>query len=298
MAGLAGKRTPALIALAVTTLAWAGIYIVGAVLVDSIDPISLTLLRWAPAAVVLLILGQLIERPDWRRVARHWWKLLLLGALGMIGFSTLLLEGLRHTTPVSGSLIGSAGPVLIAVLSALVLRSRLGWRMIAGLAISIVGVALVVTKGSLETILSVGVNLGDLLIVLATLCWAVYTVLGRILGGIPVITSTAVQALFATILLAIVVSFTGLQLPQDAASWVGAAYISLVGSALGFFLWNWSLRTVAPPVAGLTMNLIPLWTVLLAVALGETLHLWEAIGGLVIVAGVLLGTLPARRRVT
>jgi len=288
-------RGRAIAAVVGTTLAWAGIYIVADLIVDSIDPISMSLLRWGPAAIVLLVLAQLVERPDWRAVLREWPKLLLLGCLGMAGFSTLLLEGLRHTTAVSSSIIGAAGPVLIAVLAAIFLRQRLGWRMVVGLVLSVFGVLLVVTQGSFSTLLEIGINVGDIWIILATLCWTAYALLGRLQAGIPVITSTAVQAALGSIVLGVIVSFTGLQLPKDALSWTGIAYLALIGSALALGLWTYGLRTLTPAAAGILLNLTPLFTVALALILGDAVGVWEALGGVVILAGVVLGTLPARR---
>lgn len=291
-------RGSALALVVAATVLWAGIYVVGDLVVDTVDPISLTLWRWGLAAIALLIVAQIVERPDWRAALRHWPRLLLLGCLGMAGFSVLLLEGLRHTTPVSGSLIGASGPILIAVLAALVLRNRIRWRLALGLAISIVGAALVVTKGDFAAVLATGVNIGDLLIVLAYLCWATYVVLGRIVTDVPVITSTALQAVGAAIALGIVTCFTGLQLPQDPLGWVGVAYLALLGSALGFALWAFGLRTLAPATGGLLMNLMPLWTVLMTLAIGGGIDGWEVAGGLVIIGGVLLGTVPGRRPAT
>jgi len=290
-----GSRTLAIAALAGTTLSWAGIYIVGDGVVETIDPISLTFLRWGPAAILLLIIAQLVERPDWRAVFRQWPKLLLLGCLGMVGFSILMLEGLRQTSPVNSALIGASGPVLIAVAAALLLRQRIGWRMIVGLAISLVGVVLVVTQGSWETLLTVGVNPGDLWVILATICWAIYTIVGRIQAGIPVITSAAVQALLATIVLGVIVSFTGLKLPEDTATWVGVGYIAFIGSALAMYFWTFALRTLQPAVAGILLNLNPFFTVCLTLIIGGTVGGWEIFGGLVIIGGVLLGTVPGRR---
>lgn len=290
----AGSRALAVAALAGTTLSWAGIYVVGDLVVETIDPISLTFLRWGPAAVLLLVIAQLVERPDWRTVLRQWPKLLLLGCLGMVAFSILMLEGLRHTTPVNSALIGASGPILIAVAAALLLRQRIGWRMVLGLAVSLVGVVLVVTQGSLETLLTVGVNEGDLWIVLATICWAAYTIAGRIQTGIPVITSAAVQAALATIVLGVIVCFTGLKMPTDTATWMGVGYIAFIGSALAMYFWTFAMRTLQPAVAGILLNLNPFFTVCLTLALGGAVGGWEILGGLVIIAGVLLGTLRRR----
>lgn len=259
------------------------------------DPVSLTFWRWAGAALALLVVAQVTERPDWRAVLRRWPRLLLLGMLGMAGFSVLLLEGLRFTTPVNGSLIGAAGPILIAVLAALVLRNRIGWRLAVGLGISVVGVAIVVTEGDLERVLRVGINVGDLWIVLAYVCWASYVVLGRLVADLPILTSTALQASFAALVLGLTTAVTGLQWPSGPLGWLGVVYLALLGSALGFTLWAVGLRTLAPATGGLLMNLMPLWTVLMSLAVGAGIGGWEIFGGLVIVGGVLLGTMPRRR---
>jgi len=274
---------------------WAGIYLVGDAIVGEVDPVSLTFWRWSGAALALLIVAQITERPDWRAVLRRWPRLLLLGMLGMAGFSVLLLEGLRFTTPVNGSLIGAAGPILIAVLAALVLRNRIGWRLAVGLGISVVGVAIVVTEGDLERVLRVGINVGDLWIVLAYVCWASYVVLGRLVADLPVLTSTALQASFAALVLGLTTTVTGLQWPSGPLGWLGIGYLALLGSALGFTLWAVGLRTLAPATGGLLMNLMPLWTVLMSLAVGASIGGWEVFGGLVIVGGVLLGTMPRRR---
>ena len=105
----------AIAALIAATLFWAGNYVVGEIAVASIDPLSLSFLRWVIAAPVLLVVAAVLERPDWRAVLRALPRLAILGSLGMIGFVLPLYIALQTTTAVSASIIGAICPVLIAV---------------------------------------------------------------------------------------------------------------------------------------------------------------------------------------
>lgn len=287
----ARARAGAITALIAANLFWAGNYVVGATAVREMDPIALTFLRWVIAAPILLALAAIVERPDWRAVARALPRLALLGALGMIGFVAPLYESLRHTTPVSASLISSVSPVLIAITAAALLRERIGARMLAGLAVGLVGVVLVVSKGSVDAVLALDLNVGDAWVLLAVAAWTIYTVLGRRpLPGVPPVTSTAVQATLAALMLAPVVAVTGFTLPQTGGGVAALAYIVLGPSVGSYLLWNIALRRVTAGTAAITLNLLPVFTVAIALALGTTATPAELIGGAIVLAGVLLAT--------
>lgn len=292
----AGGRLAATSALTATTLFWALHYVIGALAVQSLDPFSLAFLRWALAAVLLLAIAQLAERPDWRLVLPRIPRLALLGTLGMLGFALFLYLGLRSTTPVSASLVGSVGPVLIAVAAALLLRERPGWRRWLGLAVALAGVLLVISRGSVEAVIGLRFDGGDLWIVAGTVCFAAYTVLSRRPDGVPPLTSTAVQASASAVILGVVVAFTGLRLPEDGPTWGALAFIVVFPSVGSYILWNFGLRRLPAAAAGIFLNLIAVFTVLIEVVIGGAVTLAEAIGGLVVLAGVLLATLPGRQR--
>ena len=296
-AGGGTGRTGAILALVFASLFWAGNYTVGETAVKTVDPLSLGFIRWAPAAIVLVILAQLIERPRWRTVLRKLPWLALLGVLGMVGFGVGLYEGLQYTTAVSASLIGSAAPVLITVAAAIALRERPGWRAWLGLAVATAGVVLVISRGSLDALLALRFNVGDLWVIAATVSWTAYTVLSRRRIGLTPLTSTAVQAVVATVVIGLIVAFTGLHLPGDAATWGSVAFIVLFPSVGSYLLWNTALRRVPAAVAGISLNLIPVFTVLIALAIGHPVSLAQWIGGAVVLTGVLLVTLPRRRDV-
>ncbi len=287
--GAAGALTGA-------ALFWAANYVVAGLVIGALDPYSLAFLRWGFAAIILLVLAQLLERPDWRLVLRRLPRLVLLSSLGMVSFALFLYIGLQTTTPVSASLVSSMGPVLIAITATIVLRERPGPRQWGGLALALVGVLLVISRGSLETILGRGLAVGDLWVVVATIAWTAYTVLSRRPIGLPPLTSTAVQAGAAAVILGVIVAFTGLALPADAATWGGLAVIVVLSSALAYLCWNLGLIRVPAAVAGIFLNLIPVFTVVMELLIGSVVTWAEWFGGALVLGGVLLATLQLQRR--
>jgi len=287
----------ATIALVLATLMWAGNYVVGSIAVQTMSPVELTWLRWLLACIPLLILAQVVEKPDWRQVLRHWPRLLLLAALGVGGYNLLLYTALQYTTPQSASLINAANPAVMVVLAALLLRERIGWRGIAGLVLGLLGVLLIITNGALASVFTRSPNAGDVLMVAAIVVWSLYTIAGR---GLPVppITATAVQGTFVAVLLAPLALMGGASWPADASIGWAVIFIAIFPSIGSYVLWNSALKSIPPGRAGLFLNLITVFTVIITVILGAQLTTPQLVGGVIVFAGVALSTLrPARATV-
>ena len=283
----------AIAALIAATLFWAGNYVVGEIAVASIDPLSLSFLRWVIAAPVLLVVAAVLERPDWRAVLRALPRLAILGSLGMIGFVLPLYIALQTTTAVSASIIGAICPVLIAVTAAMMLRERLSPRIVIGLALGLAGVVLVVSKGSIEAVLALDFNVGDLWVLLALVCWTAYTVYGRRFSEIPPVTSVGVQAAAVSVILLPFTLIGGLHVPSGSGEWGSVLFIALFPSIGSYLLWNVALRRMPAGSVGIWLNLIPVFVVLIAVVLGGVFTPGDIIGGVLVLAGVLLGTIAA-----
>ena len=288
------KATLALVAAA---LLWAGNYVVGGAAVHAMDPIALTWFRWLLAALPLLLLAQLIERPRWRAVLAEWPRLLLLAVLGVAGYTLFLYSALEFTTPLSASLINAANPAVMVLLAALLLRERIGVAAAAGLVLGLVGVLLVLTDGRIASILSTTPNEGDLLMVGAIVVWSLYTIAGRSLAA-PPIAATGVQAAMTAVLLAPVALLTGAHWPAQASTVEALLFIALLPSVGAYALWNLAAKHVPAGRAGLSLNLITVFTVIISVALGARLTMPEIAGGLLVFAGVALGSLQPRRQRT
>ncbi|TDW30313.1 DMT family transporter [Cryobacterium psychrophilum] len=280
----------ATIALVLATLMWAGNYVVGSIAVQTMAPVELTWIRWLLACVPLLALAHVVEKPNWRKVLRHWPRLLLLAGLGVGGYNMLLYTALQYTTPQSASLINAANPAVMVVLAALLLRERIGWRGIAGLILGLCGVVLIITNGALASVFTRSTNAGDLLMVGAVVVWSLYTIVGR---GLPVppITATAVQGTLVAVLLAPVALLSGASWPADARIGWAVIFIAIFPSIGSYVLWNSALKSIPPGRAGLFLNLITVFTVIIAVILGAQLTAPQLIGGVIVFAGVALSTL-------
>ncbi len=279
--------------LALANLFWAGNYVFGEFVTREISPVSLTFFRWAFAFVPLIGLAWLVERPDWRAAAREWKLHLVQSLLGLTGYTLLLYAGLGLSGAITASVISAINPATIALAAAILLHERLRPMQAVGIGVAFVGVTIVLTGGDIRQLLSQGFGAGDLLIVGSVLAWTMYSLLARRLGT-PPITATAVQATFAVVTMLPLIAVTGVSLPSSTEGMLGLAYIVVFPSMAGYALWNIGAAGVGPSRAGIFLNLLPVFTVLIALGFGSALELPVVIGGVLVLAGVYL-TLHQRR---
>jgi drug/metabolite transporter (DMT)-like permease len=279
--------------LALANLFWAGNYVFGEMVTREISPISLTFFRWLFAFLPLLAIAWLIEHPDWRIALREWNLHLLQSLLGLTGYTLLLYAALGLTGAVNAAVISDISPATIALGAAIFLHERLNRVQVLGIAVAFVGVTVVLTGGDLALLARQGFGVGDLLVIGSVLAWTVYSLISRRLRT-PPITATAVQAVFAVITMLPLIAFTGVSLPSSGAGALGLAYIVVFPSMAGYALWNIGASKVGPARAGVFLNLLPVFVVVIALAFGATLEWPTVIGGVLVIAGVYL-TLHVRR---
>ncbi|MFC9560498.1 DMT family transporter [Agromyces sp. NPDC056965] len=280
-------RGRAYLALTLASLFWAGNYISGEMVTAEISPVSLTFWRWAFAALPLLVLAWAIERPDWRGVVREWPWHLLLSVLGLTGYTLFLYTALGLTGAVTASVISAINPATIALAAAIFLHERLRGVQIVGLVVAFLGVTVVLTGGDVLAVLRQGFRIGDLLVVGAVIVWSAYVIVSRRLAT-PPITATAVQAVIAVVTMLPLVAAVGVALPTSAGGIAGLAYIVIFPSMLGYALWNLGAAAVGPARAGIFLNLLPVFTVLIALVLGQSLEPVAIAGGALVLLGVYL----------
>lgn len=278
---------PALALLVLATLFWAGNYVVGEQVVPTVDPLSLTWWRWVLSVVPLLVLAQLVERPDWAAVARRWRVLLLMGLLGVASYPLLLYTALVYTSAASASIINAMNPVAIVVAAVVLGQAAATWRTWGGLALGLLGVLLVITEGDVAQLVALRFNTGDLLMLLAVLAWTAYTLIGRRVG-IPPLTSTAVQVLLAVLVLTPFTVAAGVDVPPDPASWAGVAYIVLGPSIGSYVCWNLAVPRVSATASGVSMNLVAVFTLGIAALIGQLPTSLQLVGAVLVLGGALL----------
>jgi drug/metabolite transporter (DMT)-like permease len=296
----AQRRSPidsAFLLLAFASLCWSGNHIVGRAIAGHVPPVAVSVARWLlPMLVIVLIAREHLAR-DWPAIRSGWRIMLFFGLAGGTVFGMLQYLALNYTTALNVSVLNSLGPVFIVAAGALVYRDRLTWMQGFGIAVSLLGVLVIVTRADLAALLGLSFNLGDLLIVLNQAIWAFYSIFLRKKPDIHWLSFMFVLAVISTVTtipLAVIEHLGGARLHAD---WITAGAIVFVGifpSLLAFASWNRGVALIGTNRAGPFLHLIPLYSVLLATfLLGEHLMAFHALGFALIVAGVWLA---ARRR--
>lgn len=281
--------------LTLTTLFWAGNWVIGRAIRHDIPPLALAFWRWAIAAALLLpFAGQHVLRQR-ALILGHWRILILLAVLGTGLYNALAYWGLQYTTVTNGVLLNSATPILIIAISVIFLGERLMARQYVGVLISLTGVLTIVSHGQPAMLASLTLNAGDFWVLAAVAAWAVYTVCLRWrpaglhpLAFLCVLTLIGLVPMLPFYLWEIV---AGRHIVWSAKAVLAFGYVSVFPALLGYIFWNRGVLAVGANRAGLFMHLMPVFGTLLAVIfLGERLALFQIIGIGLIFTGIYLTT--------
>lgn len=281
-----------LLKLSLTSLFWAMLLFLGQAAIAGMSPASVSAWRFLLAAAILVPLIHTREGIDWSGLRRHAIPLTVMAFIGVGLFNLFLFHGIQGTSAVNASLIMGLCPIMIACLSAALTGEPIQRREVVGLALSVAGAALVVSGGSLKSLLALRLQKGDLLVLAAAGCWALYSALPkRFITDLP--TS---QITTATVSMgALMIGAYALLTQADFMHWPGLKVsssillMSLFGTVLVFLWWNDGVRQIGPRRAAPFMNIVPVFAVLIGLGLGQTITAAQVIGGLLVVSGVATG---------
>jgi drug/metabolite transporter (DMT)-like permease len=232
---------------------------------------------------------------DRAALRREWPKLAVFSVIGLAAFNVMVYFGLGTTTAINGSLVNSASPIFVIVISWFGLGDRSTWRQYLGVAVSLFGVAAILSRGDPDALLALKFGLGDLVILGAVFLWALYSTLLRhwpsALRPISFVAATVVISVVVLIPAYVVEhSFVG----GFVLTWkvaLGIAYMALLASITGYLLWNFGARAVGAGKASLFLHLIPAFAAGQAMLLlGERLRLYHLAGIALILSGIYIAT--------
>jgi drug/metabolite transporter (DMT)-like permease len=278
-----------------TPLLWSANYIGARAAVDVIAPHQLAFARWAVALLVMLPPALPALRRTWPGWRREWKAMLVLGALGMWVCGAFVYIGARTTPAVNIGLIYALAPVLIAILSVRLLGERLRPVQVAGAAMAIFGVAVILFKGSPADLLAIELTVGDLWIAVAMLSWTAYSVLLKRLPS--VLDSFARQAAITFAGLVVLLPFTAVEVVVQGIAPVSSEVVGLVllvALLPGFGAYQayaFVQRELGAARTGLILYLGPIYAALVAWALlGEQPQWFHVVGAALILPGIWLAT--------
>lgn len=278
-------------------LLWAGAFVVGKLSVGTVPSEVVAFLRFFLAGAGLLIWMLLREKDGLKLRRKDWWLVLGLGATGIAGYNLLFFRGLVYSRASDGAMIiPTLNPVLTMFAAALFLKEALTPRKLTGAAIALGGQVLVFWS-LISAIAHDPMRLkGDLFYLASVLCWCAYGVLGRVASRRFTPLASTTWATLSGVLM--ILPFALWAAPGSTGYtlgfWIDAIYLALGATVAGFVLWSRGLQILGASRAAVFMNLVPVFTVVLAfVFLGEQPGALQIAGMLIVLGGVYLsGTKP------
>jgi len=268
-------------------------YVVARVTLESVPPAMLAFTRLALGASALALFSRhqpaapSLSGADRRAIA---W----MGILGFAGAYICSNWGIAHSTATNGALLITVEPISMILLSPWYLGERLSRRGAIGAALTIAGTVVLVVNG----IPGVTEKLvphwaGDLMLVVAGVAYASYSLLGRrVLERHPPLSVTIrslVWGAAALLPIAVLEWASGARPIWTATTISGTLYLAVVITALGYVVWNWALARVPAPRAAIFLNVQPIVGALLgAVLLGEPFGVFTVAGGVLVVTGLVI----------
>jgi drug/metabolite transporter (DMT)-like permease len=284
-------------------LLWAGNAVVGSLVVGNIPPLTLNALRWNLALAILLPLGwRALRSPG--EIVRRWKYLALLGFLGIGCYNAFQYMALRTSTPINVTLIAASSTLFMVLVGMAGYRVFPNGRQVTGAALSIVGVLMVLSRGSADTLLALHFVPGDLFMLLATLTWALYSWMlarppahmqGEMRPAWNWAEFLVVQVAFGALWAALA---AGVELAIQPASirwtpWIFAAlaYVAIGPAIIAYYAWGTGVARVGPTIAALFSNLTPLFAALFSLAaLGDAPRWYHALAFVAIAMGIVIST--------
>lgn len=281
--------------LSLTSLFWALNQVFGRGLRDEIPPMAFAFWRWAIAMTVLMPFALPHLMRQWPTIKTAWKPLLVMGILGTAFHNALQYVGLQYTTATNGLLLNSCVPIMVIAFSWMFLRQTLRIVQQIGVALSFVGVICIIVRGEMAVLKQLELNRGDLWILFALFCWAIYTICLRwrpqALNPIAFLWVIGLVGLVGITPFYLYEIASGRHVIATRQSVAVLIYTGIFPSLVAFAFWNYGVKQVGPNQASLFLHLMPVFGSLLSMAfLDERLYFFHLIGVVLIFTGIYLTT--------
>lgn len=287
--GLSGN---AFVLLIITTLSWGGNAIAGRIAVGEISPLLLTTMRWVGVTILIALFARRAVAEAWPVLRSRLGFLGVLGALGFTAFNALFYLAAQSTVAINIGIIQGAIPVFVMIGAYLVFRTPVTVVQVAGVAVTMVGVALVASHGDLSMLATLAFADGDLLMILACALYAGYTVALRrrpAVSGLAMFSVLAIAALVSSLPLPVIEAVSGTLQWPSAVGWAVLAYVVVFPSFVAQLCFLRAVDLIGPARAGLFVNLVPIFAAGLGVLLlGEQFQLHHALALGFVLGGIWL----------
>ena len=275
----------------IAVLIWSGNTLVNKLAVGALEPSEISFLRWLVAGILFSPFMLPVLYRYRASVLKHLKSLIIFGLLGMVIYQSLAYVAAHHTSATNMGLALALSPLLTQLCAVIILGERLSLAAVLGATISLTGISLVLSHGQPLTLITQGLNFGDALMFIATLAYAIYSVLLRKWPlPIPKVLALYVQILVAIVALAPLYFFSAKQ-GVTLHSLPLILYAGIPASMIAPLLWMVAVGKLGASRTASFMNLYPIFTAALAALfLAESLHWYHFVGATLVLGGVFLAT--------
>ncbi|MDX3807853.1 DMT family transporter [Bosea thiooxidans] len=275
-----------------TTLIWACNAVASRLAVGNITPMALTSFRWIGVCLIMHFLLRRQIAEHWPQIKAHWRFLAALGIVGFTAFNTLMYIAAYSTSAVNIGILQGSIPVFVLLGAFLAYRIPIGGMQALGVLLTLLGVAVTASRGDVHALAKLRFAAGDLLMILACIFYASYTVAVRSRPKMPQLVFFTVVASFACAislpLLATEIAIGRYHAPTP-TGWGILAFTVIGPSILSQLSFMRAIELIGPGRAGVFVNLVPVFAPILAVlVIGEPFGLHHALALALVLGGIFI----------
>jgi len=278
--------------LSLSSLFWAGNFVLARAVHLDVPPIGLAFWRWAGAFVFLLPFCWRHMRRDWAVFAANWRVVAAMSFFGVAAFNSMVYVGMHDTTAVNGLIIQSAYPASVVIVTYLMYRDRITPLQGLGIVVSFSGALAVISKGDFGILASFAFNRGDLWIGSALFIYAAYSALLRERPRMHAVSFLGYTFLIGVVMLAPLYAWehaSGTVMAVNRVTALSVLYVAVFPSILAYFFYNRGVELAGANRAGMFIHLMPVFgSVLAVVFLDERLYPFHGFGLALILTGIYL----------
>ena len=276
--------------LTLASLFWGFNAIASRLAIDEISPMSLVSGRWLGVMIILSIICRHQLSLGFQVFKSNYKWMIVMGLCGFTTFNSFYYISAHHTVAINLGIVQSTTPAFIMIISMFWLKTRINLKQVTGLLITFIGVLIVISNGNLASVLTLKLNNGDLLLIVACIFYAIYAVGLR---KRPEINDVLLMTFFSYV--AFIGSLPGLIFEITQYSFFFPTFkglmillvIVIFPSLLAQILFMKGVKIVGPALSGLYTNLVPIFTSVLAIiVLDEVFHIYHLISLIVIFLGI------------
>ena len=276
--------------LTLTALCWGANAVFGRLAVGEISPMALVTLRWLGALGLLAVVANAQVRRDWPVIRPHLMFVAAMGAVGFTGFNALYYVAAHSTTAVNIGIIQGAVPIFVLAGALVLYRTPVTRLQAAGVLVTTLGVVIVACRGEFARLATFTLNFGDLLMIVACLLYAGYTLGLRRrppVSALGLFTVMAGAAFLTSLPLALAEAALGSFQWPTATGWLIVLLVTLLPSFLAQICFIQGVALIGPGRAGVFVNLVPVVASILALlVLDEPFELFHALALALVLGGI------------